>query len=277
MAHNPFHWLVDYFAAEPVRVSAILRLPLIGLIAVLVWIWEVDHWLPELYAVILGVYAVAAVLWLVAVLRGPVPRWADWASTAVDLLVIVALCLVSGGATAALLPVFFLLPISVAFRDRPALTAIFGIVTAVGYLAVWIFYSEARRQRRAAEHRVHRISASCCGWPSRPPRCASCWPGGRRASRRCRRCAGSWCREAMQADERRNREVAEHLHDGPLQTLLAARLELDEARERNPDPALDMVYEAAAGYRDRPALHRHRAASAGARPARPDARACESC
>jgi two-component system NarL family sensor kinase len=50
--------------------------------------------------------------------------------------------------------------------------------------------------------------------------------------------------EAMQADERRNREVAEHLHDGPLQTLLAARLELDEARERNPDPALDMVYEA---------------------------------
>ena len=38
--------------------------------------------------------------------------------------------------------------------------------------------------------------------------------------------------------------MAEHLHDGPLQTLLAARLELDEARERNPDPALDMVYEA---------------------------------
>ncbi len=50
--------------------------------------------------------------------------------------------------------------------------------------------------------------------------------------------------EAMQADERYHREVAEHLHDGPLQTLLAARLELDEVRERNPDPALDMVYAA---------------------------------
>ena len=97
--------LADYFATEPVRVSATLRLPLIALIAILVWIWEVDHWLPELYAVILGVYAVAAVLWLVAVLRGPVPRWADWASTIVDLMVIVALCLVSGGATSALLPV----------------------------------------------------------------------------------------------------------------------------------------------------------------------------
>jgi two-component system NarL family sensor kinase len=50
--------------------------------------------------------------------------------------------------------------------------------------------------------------------------------------------------EAMAADERRNREVAEHLHDGPLQTLLAARLELDEVRERHPDPALDTVYAA---------------------------------
>ena len=71
---NPFHWSIDSFAAEPVRVSAVLRLPLIALIAVLVWIWEVDHWLPQLYAVILGVYAVAAVLWLVAVLRGQMPR-----------------------------------------------------------------------------------------------------------------------------------------------------------------------------------------------------------
>lgn len=50
--------------------------------------------------------------------------------------------------------------------------------------------------------------------------------------------------EAMQSDERHNREVAEHLHDGPLQTLLAARLELDEARDRLADPALDAVYAA---------------------------------
>jgi two-component system NarL family sensor kinase len=48
----------------------------------------------------------------------------------------------------------------------------------------------------------------------------------------------------MQSDERHSREVAEHLHDGPLQTLLAARLQIDEARERHPDPALDMVYAA---------------------------------
>ena len=130
--------IVDFFAAEPVRVSAVLRLPLIALIAVLVWIWEVDHWLPGLYAAVLGGYAVAAVIWLLAVLRGPLPRWADWASTGVDVLLIVVLCVVSGGATAALLPVFFLLPISVAFQDRPLLTAIIGTATAGAYLAVWI-------------------------------------------------------------------------------------------------------------------------------------------
>ncbi len=209
----------------------------------LVWIWEVDHWLPGLYAVILGVYAVAAVLWLAAVLKGPVPRWGDWASTAVDLLVIITLCLVSGGATAALLPVFFLLPISVAFQDRPALTAIIGTVTALGYLAVWIFYSE-RDDKVGLPNMVYThfgfllwlavaVTALCYVLARRSARV--------KALQEMRRQLVS---EAMQSDERHNREVAEHLHDGPLQTLLAARLELDEARERNPDPALDMVYAA---------------------------------
>ena len=207
------------------------------------WIWEVDHWLPELYAVILGVYAVAAVLWLVAVLRGPVPRWADWASTAVDLLVIITLCLVSGGATAALLPVFFLLPISVAFQDRPALTAIIGTVTAMGYLAVWIFYSE-RDDKVGLPNMVYTHFGFLL-WLA-VATTALCFVLARRSVRvkSLQEMRRQLVSEAMQSDERHNREVAEHLHDGPLQTLLAARLELDEARERNPDPALDMVYEA---------------------------------
>jgi two-component system NarL family sensor kinase len=36
------------------------RVPLIALIALLVWLWEVDHWLLEMYAVVLGSYAAAA-------------------------------------------------------------------------------------------------------------------------------------------------------------------------------------------------------------------------
>lgn len=242
----------DFLAAEPVRVSALLRLPLIALIAVLVWIWDVDHWLPQLYAAILGVYAIGAVVWLIAVVRGPVPRWADWTSIVIDLTVIIALCLVSGGATAALLPVFFLLPISVAFQDRPGLSAIFGGVTALGYLAVWIFYS--KRDDRVGLPNMVYTHFGFMVWMAVATTALSlvlAWRAARlTALQEVRRQLVS---EAMQSDERHNREVAEHLHDGPLQTLLAARLELDEARERHADPALDLVYtalqETAAGLR----------------------------
>ncbi len=235
--------VVAFFSAEPVRVSAVLRLPLIALIAVLVWIWEVDHWLPGLYAAVLGAYAVAAVVWLVVALRGPLPRWADWASTGVDVLVIVVLCLVSGGATAALLPVFFLLPISVAFQDRPWMTGIIGTLTAAAYLSVWIVYSK-RDDRIGLPNMVYTHFGFLL-WLA-VATTALCLVLSRRSARvkallEVRRQLVS---EAMQADERHNREVAENLHDGPLQTLLAARMELDEVRERLPDPALDAVHAA---------------------------------
>ena len=47
--------------------------------------------------------------------------------------------------------------------------------------------------------------------------------------------------ESMRADEHHSRELAESLHDGPLQELLAARLELDELSGRVHDPALDCI------------------------------------
>ena len=43
------------------------------------------------------------------------------------------------------------------------------------------------------------------------------------------------------------RELAETLHDGPLQELLAARMALDELSERVSDPTLDKVRETLAG------------------------------
>jgi two-component system NarL family sensor kinase len=247
-----FRRIVDYFAAEPVRVSALLRLPLIALMGFLVWLWEVDSWLPGVYTAILGAYAVVALLWAVAVFRGPVPSWGGWISTGVDMLAVVSLCVVSGGATAALLPVFFLLPLSVAFGDRPVLTGVLGISTAACYLGAWIVYS--KRDDHIGLPDVVYLQFGFLLWLA-VATTALCLVLTRRASRvralldvRRRLVA-----ESMQADERTNRDLAEHLHDGPLQTLLAARMELDEVRERIPDPALDMVYaalnETAAGLR----------------------------
>lgn len=235
--------MVDFVAAEPVRLSAFLRLPLIGLIVLLVSVWEVEHWLPMAYAVILGTYSIAALVWVVVVLRGPVPPWAGWASTGIDVLTVVALCVVSGGATVALLPVFFLLPISVAFQDRPTLAAAVGICTAVGYLGVWIVYS--KRDDTVELPSVVYTHFGLLLWLA-AAMTALCYFLTRAAARvaallEMRRTLVS---EAMRADERNARALAEHLHDGPLQDLLAARLELDEVRERHSDPGLDAAYQA---------------------------------
>ena len=240
---RPVARLVDFVATEPVRLSAFLRLPLIGLIVLLVSVWEVEHWLPLAYAVILGAYSVAALVWVVVVLRGPVPPWAGWASTGIDVLTVMALCVASGGATVALLPVFFLLPISVAFQDRPALAAVVGICTAVGYLGVWFVYS--KRDDTVELPSVVYTHFGLLLWLA-AAMTALCYFLTRAAARVAalldmRRTLVS---ESMRADERHSRALAEQLHDGPLQDLLAARLELDEVRERHTDPGLDAAYQA---------------------------------
>ncbi|MCV7172835.1 sensor histidine kinase [Mycobacterium manitobense] len=244
--------LLEGYFTEPVRVAAVLRLPLIALMLVLVMEWEVDHWLPAFYAAILGCYAVAAVAWLVAIHRGRLPRWSTWAPTAVDVAVVVVLCLVSGGATAALLPVFFLLPLSVAFQDRPVLTAVLGLSTAVGYLAVWVVYS--KRDDRVGMPDMVYLQFGFLVWLA-VATTALCFVLARRAARvrALQEVRRRLVYESTRAEERQNRELAEHLHDGPLQTLLAARMQLDEIRERHPDARLDEVYAAlqdtAAGMR----------------------------
>ena len=267
---NRSHPFIDQLATEPVRVSAVLRLPLIGLIAVLVWIWEVDHWLPELYAVILGVYAVAAVLWLIAVFArtraavgglgvdGRRPAGDRRAVPGVGRCDRRRCCRCSSCCRSR-------------WRSATgrALTAIFGIVTAVGYLAVWIFYS--KRDDSIGLPNIVYTHFGFLLWLA-VATTALCFVLARRSVRvkALQEVRRQLVSEAMQADERRNREVAEHLHDGPLQTLLAARLELDEARERNPDPALDMVYaalqETATGLRSTVTA----VAPAGARATGPD-------
>jgi two-component system NarL family sensor kinase len=67
--------IVDYLTAEPVRVSAFLRLPMIGLIVLVAFVGGVQHWLPVVYDAVLDAYTAAALVWLVIVLRRPLPCW----------------------------------------------------------------------------------------------------------------------------------------------------------------------------------------------------------
>jgi two-component system NarL family sensor kinase len=150
------------------------------------------------------------------------------------------MCLASGGATTGLLPIFFLLPISVAFLDRPELTAILGFSVAVGYLIAWVVYS--RRDDRVGLPNEVYVQVGCLVWLT-VATTALCYVLARRSARvrallEVRR---KLVAEAMQADERHNRRLSEQLHDGPLQNLLAARLDLEDLRENPTDDNFDRV------------------------------------
>ncbi|CAN5668852.1 ATP-binding protein [soil metagenome] len=232
--------IVDYLAAEPVRVAAVLRPPMIGLIVLITSVGAVKNWLPLVYDATLLVYFVAAMLWLSIVLRGKVPPWTGWLSTTIDIIAVVTLCLSSGGATAWLLPVFFLLPILIAFQDRPWLTGVFGIATAAAYLGVWIVYS--KRDDGVGLPNIVYVHFAFLFWFALATT-ALCLVLSRRTARvntllEIRRQLVS---ESMRADEISSRELAETLHDGPLQNLLAARLDLEEIAERYNDPDLEAV------------------------------------
>lgn len=223
----------DLLTGDPVRVAGCLRLPLIALMALLVYVQDVEHWLPAVYAAVLVVYAAAATAWLVLVLTRPISSWAGWAASlswGIDLAAVLALCVVSGGATAWLLPVFFLVPIPVAFLDRPALTAGLGVGTAVCYLIAWIFYS--RRDDTVGFPDVVYVQFGCLLWLAAATTALSVVLTRRSARvRRLLEVRRRLVAESLLAEERHSRHLAEQLHDGPLQNLLAVRLDLDDLRD----------------------------------------------
>jgi two-component system NarL family sensor kinase len=236
----PLARAADYLGTEPVRVAAVLRLPLIVLIALLVWIEGVDHWLPAVYWSVLIVYTATAAVWLALVLGRPLQWWFGWASTAIDVVAVLAMCVASGGATSWLLPIFFLIPITVSFLDRPEITALIGASTAVGYLGAWIFYS--KRDDTMGLPNIVYVQVGCLAWLALATT-ALCLVLARRRARvrsllEVRRRLVS---ESMQADERNNRQLSEQLHDGPLQNLLAARLDLEDLREQPSDTGFERV------------------------------------
>ena len=228
--------VLDFVTVEPLRIRSILRLVLIVLIALLIYQTHVSHWLDEVFTAVLAVYAVAAVAWLVYVLSAPVRWWFRYASIFVDVAVVVTLCIVSGPGTISLYPIFFLLPISVAFLDSPLITGLLGLSASFGYLLAWVVYATRDQKMGNSIPALVYVQVGCLLWLTAAITALS-YTLARRRQRvemlldvRRRLIA-----ESMRADERHSRELSEQLHDGPLQNLLAARLDLDELRD-NPSP-----------------------------------------
>lgn len=231
---------LDFLTSEPLPIRSLLRLALIALIGLLVSVSHVAHWLDTAFVAVLGTYAVATVAWLVFLLRHPFQGWYGWAATAVDVLFVVVLCVVSGGATIWLLPVFFLLPIPVVFLNNPLVTAALGLAATGGYLLAWVVY--AGRDERVALPGVVYVQVGALLWLT-VALTALAYALRRRAERvdsllEVRRRLVS---EVMQADARNSRMLSEQLHDGPLQNLLAARFDLNELRNDPTAANIDRV------------------------------------
>lgn len=115
-----------------------------------------------------------------------------------------------------------------------------GVGTAVGYLVAWIAY--AARDDTVDLPDVVFVQFGCLLWLAAATT-ALCVVLTRRSARvqRLLEVRRRLVAESMLAEERHSRQLAEQLHDGPLQNLLAVRLDLEDLREQPSTEVLDRI------------------------------------
>jgi two-component system, NarL family, sensor kinase len=232
--------------AEAERAVAWLRLPAIALIALGESIGpnEQRTW----FLVMLALFAAwsAGVLAYVH-LRRAGERFAVIA-TAIDIVAIGLLAVLSGGAYSHARLAFFLIPVAVAFRFRPSFTALAVVLTTATYVLQAVVHPGTAQP---AVTRFIVTQAGYLAWVG-----VACVMLSRLLERRTElasRLAADRSRlltDALEAEQRERKALAEALHDQAIQNLLSARHELEEAGETITHPALaraDAALVAAAG------------------------------
>jgi two-component system NarL family sensor kinase len=221
--------------AESERVVAWLRLPAIGLIALS---QGLEHPNPKQTAflvtlVLYSAWSAALLAWVY--MRPASDRLALTAAT-VDVVLISVLVVLSGGAFSHARLALFLVPVSVAFRFRPAITSVAVIVTTSAYV-IQAFAHPASSQPDAA--RFIATQAGFLAWVG--VACVLLSAILRRRTSLVERLADDRSRlvaDALAAEQRERQALAESLHDHAIQNVLSARHELEEAGETVSHPAL---------------------------------------
>jgi two-component system NarL family sensor kinase len=222
-------------AAEAERLVAWLRLPAIALLA---YGQRLSHPNPNTTAffialILFSAWSAAALAWTHIQPSGT--RFALMA-TAIDISAISVLALLSGGAFSHARLAFFVVPIAVAFRFRPSATAAATAVTTGAYVIQAIAHP-AHKQPQAVRFIV--TQAGFLAWTGLACVLLS-WLLGRRTEQVARLAAARsrLLADALEAEQRERKALAESLHDHALQNLLSARHELEEAGEAAPHDAL---------------------------------------
>lgn len=227
--------------AEAERAVAWLRLPAIGLIAMGA---SLDHPDPDRLGFLVTLALFSA--WSVGVLayvhlREAGERFA-LVATAIDIAAIGMLAVLSGGAYSHARLAFFLVPVAVAFRFRPSITALAVVVTTATYVI------QAAAHPAASQPDAVRFIATQAGflaWVG-----VACVMLSRLLERRTELAArlvadrARLLTDALEAEQRERKALAESLHDNAIQNLLSARHELEEAAETVTHPALARADEA---------------------------------
>ena len=237
--------------AEAERAVAWLRLPAIALLALS---QGLEHPNPEQtgFLITLALYSAWSAGMLAWVHLRPVGQRLALAATGVDIGAISALSVLSGGAFSHARLAFFLVPVAVAFRFRPAITAAAVVVTTSAYVLQAVVHPAARQPEAA---RFIITQAGFLAWVGTACVLLSLFLA--RRTEQVARLAESRSRllaDALEAEQRERKALAEALHDQAIQNLLSARHELEEAGEALSHPALgradDALSDSVAQLRD---------------------------
>jgi two-component system, NarL family, sensor kinase len=224
----------DLLGASERRV-AWLRIAAVGLI---VAAERLPHPNPNEFA-----FAIAAAIVLAYALGAlaftylrPLDRRLSLAATAADVLSITVLAYLSGGAYSDARLAYFLIPISVAFRFGWQIT-----LTATALVVVAYDVQAATHPTRHVHHALGFVAVQTgyLVWIG----VAAALFSGLLATRtqtliRLARGRKQLLAEVMSAEEGQRRELAEELHDHAIQTLLAARQDVEDALKARPDAGL---------------------------------------
>ncbi|WP_166442160.1 sensor histidine kinase [Nakamurella flava] len=225
------------FAGPAARLTSWFRVSVVVLLSLIGPVVTEPRLNVTAYRTILAVYA----LWSVGVIwwayRRRVPPLFGVLATVLDLSALVLLTTVGNGPTSYLQPFFIIQPIIVVLQLRPRLTAGVGLFIAGGYAAIWVH--NLGIDGGPGDIGVVILHFGLLVWVAVATTASTAFLVNRSAAvlellqGRQRLIA-----DAITMEGRQRGRIAEDLHDGPLQNVIAARRNLEDVAELLPGNGL---------------------------------------
>ena len=218
---------VDGERTYPVRALALMRLTAIPVIFAGERLVEHPTIQTDKFDAVLGTMAVYAVVAMALAWSPGAPRLPLALYAAFDLAFICGLTYYSGGAFSQLRYAFFVLPVAAVLLPRPAVTAAASAASVAAYVGVALVHPATSSKQ---DFEFVLTQALYLTWLGIGAVLLSRLLARRGARiEQLAESRGRLVAEAMDAEDRERRRLAEALHDEAIQNLLAARQDLDGA------------------------------------------------